>query len=214
MVKSDTAVRQVLQSYTTERKHVAFSTIRLVNAQTSLIFSTAPIALDLGIVVSEFLNSPEINKDMALKLTGFDPTNYSAFKHNPHGGPDSSRQGGDSDLLGARLTHLRPLANSEDPFTSETLRDCLTLVLLEDQRALRQVAQSWSSKVKTLSNLTLTKGEKWEGVDAFLLRPDLHIAWICRHEDRSTDWAASLEETLVWWFGDPTTDCTPPAMDL
>jgi len=178
----------LLDSYHDERHPVGARVLTNVAAQTLLLLGGAETEPVRG-VFSELLRLDDARRHLAVMLAGLDiryPT-----------GP------GEHPLLGARMPHVGLRTGTGESSPAELLRSARGVLLdlsggsagYAEHRAL---AAKWARRVDVVA---ATASEDTE-IEAVLLRPDGHIAWI--------DDLAELDATLHRWFGDPAASTAPP----
>jgi 2-polyprenyl-6-methoxyphenol hydroxylase-like FAD-dependent oxidoreductase len=169
----------LLDTYHDERHPVGARILTDVRAQTQLLLG-GPEVNAVRTVFGELLELDEARAHLAVTLSGVD-VRYPV-------GP------GEHDLLGARLPHCALRTDAGRSSTTELLRtaDGVLLVLAGQNTAQWQ---AWEPRVRIVP-ATVDRGSVLSDVDAVLIRPDGHVAWI----DGS---ATELDTALRRWFGDP-----------
>jgi oxygenase len=173
----------LLDSYHDERHPVGARILTDVRAQTQLLLG-GPEVNAVRTVFGELLELDEARAHLAITLSGVD-VRYPV-------GP------GEHDLLGARLPHCPLRTDNGRTSTTELLRkaDGVLLVLADPTSTEPPVvAQPWASRVRIVP-ATADRGSILSDVDAVLIRPDGHVAWI---DGSATELATALRR----WFGDP-----------
>ncbi|MGH3624676.1 MAG: FAD-dependent monooxygenase [Sciscionella sp.] len=175
----------LLDSYHDERHPVGRWIRANVAAQGQLLLGGREMEA-VRAVFGELLALRQARDHLALTLSGLD-VRY------PVG------QGGHP-LLGARLPPQRLRTANGPSSTTALMRGARGLLLglsgrAADQDAIRAVATKWTDRVDVVA-ATAHPDDPLSEVDAVLVRPDGHVAWI----DSDT---AELEIALYRWFGEP-----------
>lgn len=69
------------------------------------------------------------------------------------------------------------------------------------KEALRETSEPWKDRVTVLSVVATPSDEKWDNVEAILVRPDMRVAWVCRKTTAVSSAENALAAVLKWWFG-------------
>lgn len=195
------AVERVLDSYTSERKPAIEAVVKNVRAQVVSMFSTGENEQAVAEFISEALDQPALNRLWAIRVTGFgDPTE--PYQHGS--------QRGDG-LVGTRLTHVAD-AHADDVLQAAS--DNIFLLATVHAGSGEPVDLDWAEhlltkhkgKVRALDSPLEATAQKWAGVKAVLLRPDLRIAWVLRDGSSPDVRLETLSSILSWWFGEPTAE--------
>ena len=179
------APADLLDSYHDERHPVGARTLTTVEAQALLLLG-GPEVEPLRAILRELLELDDVRGHLAAMASGLD-VRYEA-------GP------GDHPLLGARLPYC-DLAIESGPSSSTVLLHPARGVLLDlSTKAtlpaeLSAAAAKWENRVHLVTARSRPSGISPE-IDALLLRPDGHVAWI-------NDGATDLYTALSRWFGSP-----------
>jgi 2-polyprenyl-6-methoxyphenol hydroxylase-like FAD-dependent oxidoreductase len=172
----------LLDSYHDERHPVGARILTDVRAQTQLLLG-GPEVNAVREVFGELLELDDARAHLAVTLSGVD-VRYPV-------GP------GTHPLLGARAPHCPLRTDSGPSSTTELLRTAagVLLVLAGPTTELETLARAWEPRVRVV-RATADRGSALADVDAVLIRPDGHVAWI--DGDRT-----ELDAALRRWFGDP-----------
>ncbi|HEX5405555.1 MAG TPA: FAD-dependent monooxygenase [Pseudonocardiaceae bacterium] len=175
----------LLDSYHDERHPVGVRILTDVRAQTQLLLG-GPEVNAVRTVFGELLQLDDARAHLAITLSGVD-VRY------PVGT-------GTHALLGARLPHSVLGMDSGSTSTTELLHTADGVLLdltgrTTDAAELRAMAAAWEPRVRVV-RARADRGSALSNVDAVLVRPDGHIAWI-------DGGATELDAALRRWFGDP-----------
>lgn len=192
-------VERVLDSYTAERRPAVEAVMRNVQVQASSLFGTTDRERAVADFIAEALDQPALNRLWARRVTGFgDPTQPYQL---------GLRDGGD-ELVGTRLTHI---SDSHEEALLQAAKHNIFLLAKLDQpdvdidnrwrQLTTAITQRYPGRVTVLDEQLESEHEKWKGVHAFLIRPDLRVAWVSRENDDSRI-EDTLTKTLSWWLGD------------
>jgi 2-polyprenyl-6-methoxyphenol hydroxylase-like FAD-dependent oxidoreductase len=169
----------LLDSYHDERHPVGARILTDVRAQSQLLLG-GPEVNAVRTVFGELLELEDARAHLAITLSGVD-VRYPV-------GP------GEHDLLGARLPHCDLRTAAGRTSTTELLRTADgVLLVLAGQNTTEW--QAWEPRVRIVP-ATADRGSVLSDVDAVLIRPDGHVAWIDGD-------ATELDTALRRWFGDP-----------
>lgn len=179
------APADLLDSYHDERHPIGARTLTNVQAQAFLLLGgpeVEPLRASLG----ELLELDDVRGHLAAMASGLD-VRYGA-------GP------GDHPLLGARMPHCDLAIESGPSSTTVLLRAARGVLLDLSPEAtlhaeLSATATQWADRVHMVTARS-RPGTIPSEIDALLLRPDGHIAWI-------DDGATGLPTALSRWFGSP-----------
>lgn len=210
-VRSGTVAERLLNIYTEERRSAAQAVIANVQAQVALLMARHPHETAIRDVFVEALRNPELNRLWARRLSGFaDPVapyiqSYMASQASREGQPETINES-EEPLLGARVTHLR-FDEEENALHAATATYRFAVLLLKTQErvftkeALRETSEPWKDRVTVLSVVATPSDEKWDNVEAILVRPDMRVAWVCRKTTAVSSAENALAAVLKWWFG-------------
>lgn len=202
------AVERVLESYNGERRPCVEAVIRNVRAQMVIIFSGNDDQEALTDFIAEALKQPSFNALWARRMTGFDePTQpYRRSLEADSGGFERHVGHG---LVGTRLTHLGEAheadllqAAQQNVFLLAFLKGSSDEGGVKDGLVAGILSSPFSDQVKVLETEVEPKNDKWEGVRAILVRPDLRVAWVAPEGSEAESAKASLGTTLAWWLGE------------
>ncbi|KAH8895548.1 hypothetical protein GQ53DRAFT_744127 [Thozetella sp. PMI_491] len=188
---------RIIDSYSRERHPLAQDVIDNVLAQLALFIAHEPHEAALRSVMEESLKNRDLNVLWARRLTGF------GEQEAPY-----LQDGQDHDLLaGKRFTHLRLGEDGSDLYQAISL-DRFVLLLpqgasKEHQAKVQAEAAKWGDRVTILSVAGQSIDERWDGVFAALIRPDVRIAWAGREGTPDDTVTTSLAAELERWFGVP-----------
>jgi oxygenase len=190
------APTDLLDSYHAERHPVGARTLITVQAQALLLLG-GPEVEPLRASLAELLELDDVRTHLAATASGLD-VRYGA-------GPD------DHPWLGARMPHC-DLVTAAGPSNSTVALRCARGVLLDfSTDATRHAERSatatqWGNRVHLVTARSRPSGIPSE-INALLVRPDGHIAWI-------DDGARDVRTALSRWFGSPASAgrflTTPP----
>jgi hypothetical protein len=118
----------------------------------------------------------------------------------------STHKGCNKDLLiGTSATHLAIGKDGKELFHATKLNRFVLLTCTYGGEAtgrahaeLQRMAGRWIDKVTIICAATKAGDEKWNGVEAVLLRPDRYIAWTARSSDAIESMTASVVAVLRW----------------
>jgi hypothetical protein len=179
------APADLLDSYHDERHPVGARTLTNVQAQALLLLG-GPEVEPLRAILGELLELDDVRGHLAAMASGLD-VRYGV-------GP------GDHPLLGARMPHCDLAIESGPSSTTALLRSARGVLLDLSADAtlhaeLSATAAKWADRVYMVTARS-RPGAVPSEIDALLLRPDGHIAWI---DSGATD----LRTALSRWFGSP-----------
>ncbi|MET8690817.1 FAD-dependent oxidoreductase [Streptomyces sp. NPDC004732] len=184
-VARGTAPDTLLDSYHDERHPVGRRVLDNIRTQARLLLGGAEAA-SLRALMEELLQQEDVRRHLAGMISGVD------VRHAM--GP------GEHPLLGARLPHARLAVGHEVRSSAQLLRAGrgVLLTLGPAAAALHEEAAAWPERVVCVAARCADGVQgALHGVDALLVRPDGHVAWV---RPGST---ASLREALTCWFGAP-----------
>lgn len=169
---------EALDDYTAERRPVGESLRALTLAQEALITSTSPQERALRDLVDGAIATPELNRAMAARVTALD-TAY----HRP----------GDVDHLIGAAVPQRGGAGADELFAAMGAGlPVLVTAMSADSEVVRSAELRGASIVLRHPGTVLgTIG--WDDVEAALVRPDGHVAWIARSGGDATDLDLDLD---------------------
>ncbi|WP_306338881.1 FAD-dependent monooxygenase, partial [Streptomyces sp. KL118A] len=179
------APHTLLDSYHDERHAVGRRVLDNIRTQAQLLLGGAEAA-SLRALMGELLQQEDVRRHLAGMISGVD------VRHDM--GP------GEHPLLGVRLPHARLAVGHEVRSGAELLRAGrgVLLTLHPAAAALHEEAAPWTDRVSAVAARCADGAQgALHGVDALLVRPDGHVAWV---RPGST---ASLREALTCWFGAP-----------
>lgn len=207
--QDDMPVDRILNSYTVERRAAAEAVISNVQAQTACLVAEKQHEVALREVMCEALKNPDLNALWARRVTGFgEPT-------SPYTIPTSSRQDksdGEKQadpLVGSRATHLG--FETENELFQATKLDRFVLLLrnnnerdnaAETNKELQATCECWNDRVTALPSSNFSTNHQWKDIAAVLIRPDMHVAWVSRHQTPASESRLIMKNVLHWWFGD------------
>lgn len=200
-IKGQAAVERVLDTYSNERKPAIEAVVKNVRVQISSMFSTTEKESAVADFIAEALDQPAFNRLWATRVAGFgDP--IEPYQH--------VLQGKD-ELVGTRLTHVADAhagdllqAASENTFILAAV-NCGSGKPMDLGWAKSRL-EKLEGHLRMLDNpLEVTDRQKWAGVQAVLIRPDLRVAWVYREGNRLTECVEALSSTLLWWGVEPST---------
>jgi oxygenase len=179
------APADLLDSYHDERHPVGARTLTNVQAQALLLLG-GPEVEPLRASLRELLELDDVRRHLAAMASGLD-VRYES-------GP------GDHPWLGARMPHCDLAIESGPSSTTVLLRPARGVLLDLSAKPtlhaeLSAAATQWENRVHMVTARS-RPGAIPPEIDALLLRPDGHIAWI---DDGATD----LHTALSRWFGAP-----------
>jgi 2-polyprenyl-6-methoxyphenol hydroxylase-like FAD-dependent oxidoreductase len=198
-----TVAERLLNSYTEERRPAAQAVLNNVQAQMAILRAREPREVALRDVWAEALRNPDLNRLWARRLNGFsDPVapyidNYTASLGNPDI---------EEPLIGTVVTHLT-IDEDEDALHAAVASYRFVIVLLKTHRnilneeSLSEIAKPWKDSCRVLPRRATPSDEKWNDVDAILVRPDMRIAWVGRKSMEISNAEKSLVAVLKWWLG-------------
>ncbi|KAJ4408875.1 hypothetical protein N0V82_009605 [Gnomoniopsis sp. IMI 355080] len=200
-ITSQDVVERVLDSYSSERKPAIEAVVKNVRVQMSSMFSKTENEQAVADFIAEAFDQPAFNRLWATRVAGFgDPTE--PYQH--------VLQAKD-ELVGTRLTHVADTdagdllqAASNNTFILAAVR-CGNDEPVDFGWAKDLIAKHKGQFKPLDTPLEVTDHQKWAGVQALLLRPDLRIAWVSREGGRLTERLEGLSSTLSWWCGEPST---------
>lgn len=192
---------RVLDSYSAERRPAVQAVMRNVEVQASSMYAVSEQERSVADFIAEALDQPALNRFWAARVTGFgDPTHPYQLEF------PGSRIG--DEMVGSRLTHIA--ASHEDDLLQAAKQNIFVLAFLGqpgselDDRWVsmaNDVVQRYPGRITALDGPVEPTSPKWQGFQAFLVRPDLRVAWAYKVDD-----ALPPEETLIqvlsWWLGD------------
>ncbi|MEV0298224.1 FAD-dependent monooxygenase [Nocardia sp. NPDC050710] len=176
----------LLDTYHHER-HFAGARARLqTRAQVALRRGDDPAAEALREVFRELLADEPASRRMGALVGGAD-IRY------PAPGPDQHA------LTGAFAPDLTLHTDRGITSVAELMHTARPIFLdLADRPDLREVAQDWQHRI----DIVTAKADD-RPADAFLIRPDAHIAWAATIDEPADTAALALREALSTWFGAP-----------
>lgn len=201
-VASQALVERVLDSYTAERKPAVEAVVKNVHVQATSMFSTSEKELAVAEFFAEALDQPAFNRLWATRVTGFgDPTE--PYQHESEVLRD--------ELVGTRLTHVAD-AHAGDDLLQATSDNTFVLAAIgsgsncesSDLHWAEPLLTKYKGQFKLLDKTLATTSEKWAGVKAVLLRPDLRVAWVSREGSDHHMRLKALSSALSWWCGEPS----------
>ncbi|MGW7365730.1 FAD-dependent monooxygenase [Streptomyces sp. NPDC054841] len=173
----------LLDSYHSERHKAGSRVLANIRAQTELLLGgeeVEPVRALLG----ELITADATREHLAGLITGLDVRYPVGYGSHP--------------LLGSSLPHLE-LDTREGAVTTAALLRSGRGVLLDlapvSNAHLRWLARLWADRVTTVVARAGPDGPL-RGIDAVLVRPDGHIAWIGSQQ-------YGVRRALVRWFGPP-----------
>ncbi|HDR7713531.1 TPA: FAD-dependent monooxygenase [Bacillus cereus] len=160
-----TKYESLLESYHIERHAVGKQFFKEVQAQEQLMINFSKAGMELRELFSYLLTYPEINKDLAERVSGLGVM-YSSI-NNPESHP----------LIGKRCTNLT--------IFSQNKKSCKLFELMTDGKFILLIHPSYIDKINKMnidSHIKVVVGEiqdsKLKNIDTVLIRPDGHIAAI------------------------------------
>ncbi|MET8426892.1 FAD-dependent monooxygenase [Nocardia sp. NPDC004860] len=174
---------ELLDTYHSERHEVGRRLLANTRAQSLFILGGEEVS-PLRDVVAELLAYPEVERQLAARVSGLD-IRYDVGS-------------GSHPLLGARLPRIPLSRNRHAVDSAELLRSGRGVLLdLADNPALRHRASDWLDRVDvvTATPPPFDATDPLAGTTAVLLRPDGHIAWAAPGSDHD------LPMALTRWFG-------------
>ncbi|KAI2699491.1 hypothetical protein CBS147332_8377 [Penicillium roqueforti] len=201
--QNQAVVNRLYHSYTRERRAAAVAVATNVHAQMHIIKAREPDKLAIRDVFAEALQHPDTNRLWALRLSGFgDPVapyldTYLA---------DETETKDIHPLVGQRVTHIRfDAAKNLLHAASQSYKFILIRVAVPQGQLsvedLQDVTKPWRHSVIFLMEAAQPTGEKWEGIEWALARPDLRIAWVGDNKKSILQSKQSLAAVLRWWLG-------------
>lgn len=200
-LREDVVAARVLNSYSAERRPAVQAVMRNVQVQASIIHAVTDQERSVADFAAEALDQPALNRLWAARVTGFgDPT-------EPYQMPCPGSRAVDH-MVGSRLTHIAD--SHEDELLQAARHNIFVLASVGqpgcelDDRWISMadaVVQSYPGRVRALARPVEPTSEKWQGFQAFLIRPDLRLAWASRVDDVLKP-EETLMQVLSWWLGD------------
>jgi NAD(P)-dependent dehydrogenase (short-subunit alcohol dehydrogenase family)/2-polyprenyl-6-methoxyphenol hydroxylase-like FAD-dependent oxidoreductase len=191
------APADLLDSYHDERHPIGARVLSNVAAQAMLLLG-GPETESIRTILTEILALGAAGAHLAAMVSGLDVR----YEHEPS----------DHALVGARLPRT-DLPTEHGPTSTTTLMRPARGVLLDlagDGRAaegLRATAARWVDRVDHVRTST-RPGGVLDGLDALLVRPDGHVAWV-----GPAGGGPGPEAALRRWFGAPTATSDPSPHD-
>jgi hypothetical protein len=102
-------------------------------------------------------------------------------------------------LIGTFAPHLTLDTDRGATSVAELVHGARPVFLdLADRSDLRETARDWQHRVDIR-----TAGTDHRPADAFLIRPDAHVAWAAAIDEPTDTAALGLRDALSRWFGTP-----------
>ncbi|KAJ4394827.1 hypothetical protein N0V93_004047 [Gnomoniopsis smithogilvyi] len=200
-IKDQAVIERVLDSYSSERKPAIEAVVQNVRVQSLSMFSTTEKERAVAEFIAEALDQPSLNRLWATRVAGFgDPTE-----------PYQHLLQAKDELVGTRVTHVADIhagdvlqAASDNTFILAAIHNGSGDGEPEDLAWAKDLVGKDEGLFKTLDKpIEVTDHQKWAGVQAVLLRPDLRIAWVSREGSSISERLKGLSTTLEWWNGEP-----------
>lgn len=192
-------IERVLDSYTTERFASAHAVIQNIRLQMQVVFEDTEDEKAVCAFINEALGEPSMNKRWAQRITGFgDPVEPYQLAFS---------RGAADNLVGTRLTHIED--DKDRALLDATLKGAFILAAVGASGSevefgkFKSLANTgkYGGRVNLLAAPIKTLAEKWNQVNAVLIRPDLRVAWVARDDADSEVSQAELAGVLQWWLG-------------
>jgi bifunctional hydroxylase/dehydrase len=172
----------LLDSYHDERHPVGQRLLNNTKAQ-GLLFLGGTEVQPLRDLISELIEYENVTLHLARMVSGLD-IHYDMGE-------------GDHPLLGRRMPHVDLVNQDRKTSTTELLHPGHGVLLdCADDAGLREAAAPWAGRVDVVTAAPLdgVANTALQGADAFLIRPDGHVAWTSssKHE---------IPAVLERWFG-------------
>ncbi|CAM3542645.1 FAD-dependent monooxygenase [Kibdelosporangium persicum] len=177
-----TAPADLLDTYHSERHPVGRRLLTNTQAQ-GLLFLGGTEIQPLRDVISELIEYEDVSRHLARMVSGLD-IQYDMGE-------------GDHPLLGRRVPHVDLVHEDGKTSTTELLHAGRGVLLdCAGNAGLRKAAAAWSDRVEIVTAAPVDNGtdSPLHGADAYLIRPDGHLAW-------ATGSKAGLPAALERWFG-------------
>jgi bifunctional hydroxylase/dehydrase len=181
-VVHDWAPPRLLDTYHSERHPVGSRLLRNTQAQGFLYLSGDEVR-PLRAVMAELIELKSVSRHLAGVVSGLDIRYDVGSGHHP--------------LLGRRMPRQDLLVGDSATDTTRLLHSARGVLLdLVGNAELRRVASGWADRVDLVVATPLTTGAAGQlaSIDAILLRPDGHIAWVAPD-------GGELSAALHRWFG-------------
>ncbi|MEV7192633.1 FAD-dependent monooxygenase [Streptomyces sp. NPDC093510] len=207
------APEALLDSYHGERHAVGRRVLDNIRTQAQLLLGGAESAC-LRTLLGELLPKEDVRRHLAAMISGLD------VRYDMGAAPATHP------LLGARLPYARLSSGQKTLDSADLWRDGRGVLLALGPRAegLRAVAAPWQGRVTWVAAHCADAEEPGplHGLDALLVRPDGHIAWLRPDQDQSPDQdqgrdqdrdqgrgrdqgrEVALRAALARWFGSPS----------
>lgn len=193
-------VERVLDSYTTERRESALAVSQNVRMQEHVLFEYTEHEKAVSEFINEALSEPSLNRRWAQRLTGFrDPV-------EPYQLALGGRTSGG--LIGTRLTHIAD--DNDHALLEATLKGVFVLAAVGGSGCEADDFERFKGLVKTskyeglinvLEAPMTALAEKWNKVNAVLIRQDFRVAWVARGDADIEVARSDLARVLDWWLG-------------
>jgi bifunctional hydroxylase/dehydrase len=171
----------LLDTYHAERHPVGEAVLTNTRAQALLMLGGPEVASLRG-VLTALLRLEDTNRHLAGEVSAVD-VRYDL--------------GGGHPLVGRRMPHAELLTAAGATTTTRLLRPARGVLLdLAGGGAARIAGARWSGRVDVVTGRRTSP--ELEGIDALLLRPDGHVAWVAPAAA-----GPDLETALRRWFGEP-----------
>lgn len=185
----------LLDTYHDERHLAGARTMLHTRAQVALRRGHDPAAEALREVFGELLTDEQPLRRMGALIAGAD-IRYRLPNPNNHA------------LTGTFVPDLTLYTDDGTTSVAELLHAARPVLLdLADRADLRDTARPWQRRIDVRTATTDNRP-----ADAFLIRPDGHIAWAATIDEPADAAEAGLREALSFWFG-AAEETTPPTRD-
>ncbi|KAK5989387.1 Anhydrotetracycline monooxygenase [Cladobotryum mycophilum] len=194
-------IQRILDSYSTECVATGSEVIENIRVQSVMMRCETIEDQAIRSFMQGLLKHPEVNRIIARRLAVLEP---SAAPYVPYADQDGSS------VLGSRFTHLELAGDDGVKQIEFTDLSRFVLVIRADQvgsaaenntKVLRQAISGFENRVSIVVEKTAAWDSKWDGVNAFMLRPDMHVAWTATTGQSSEVITKSLKTVLEYWWG-------------
>jgi FAD binding domain len=188
----------LLDTYHSERHFAGARALLQTQAQVALRRGQDPAAEALRELFLELLADEQPLRRLTALIAG------TSIRY-PMPGPSTNQHA----LAGAFAPDLT-LHTDQDTISVAELMHTARPVLLDlaDRSDLRETAREWKPRIDIHTAETIHRP-----ADAFLIRPDAHIAWAASTGEPGDTAAPTLREALSRWFGPPPTTTRPSPTD-